>query len=73
MTYIVNMASGEPYPDNELDHHQKQVAQQPHPAPLPDTEDTELQLQLVSAQLTHTDRNAAASLHISALIQSLED
>ena len=73
MTYIVNMASGEPYPDDELDHHQKQVARQPHPAPLLDTGDTELQLQLVSAHLTHTDRNAAANLHISALIESLED
>ena len=73
MTYIVNMASGEPYPDDELDHHQEPVAQQPHPALLSDSEYTELQLQLVSAQVAHTDRNTAASLHISALIKSLED
>ena len=71
MTYIVNMASGEPYPDDELDHHQKQVVQQPHPAPILDREYTELQL--VSAHLTHTDGNAAASLHVSALLKSLGD
>lgn len=73
MTYIVNMASGEPYPDDELDHHQKQVAQQPRTASLLDSEYTGLHLQLVSQQLTHTELNAATSLHINAVLQSLED
>ena len=73
MRYIVNMASGEPYPDDVLDHHQEQVAQQPHTAALLQSEYTELQLQLVSPQLTHAQRNTTASLHISALLQSLED
>ncbi len=73
MTYIVNMASGEPYPDDALDHHHQQVAQRPHTASRLDSEYTELRLQLVSPQLTPAERNATASQHISALLESLED
>ncbi len=73
MRYIVNMASGEPYPDDVLDHQQRQVAQQPHTALLPDNEYTELYLQPVSPQLTHAERDTAAGHHIRALLQSLED
>jgi len=71
--YIVNMASGEPYPDDVLDHHENRVAQQPHTPALLDNEYTELQLQLVSPQPAQAERNTAASQHISALLQSLED
>ena len=73
MTYIVNMASGEPDPDDTLDHHHQQVAQQPHKASPPDSEYTELHLQLVSSQLTPAERNDTTSQHISALLKSLED
>jgi hypothetical protein len=73
MRYIVNMASGEPYPDDAMDHHERQVTQQPHTAPLPDREYTELNLQPVLPQLTHAERSTAAGQHIRALLQSLED
>ena len=73
MRYIVNMASGEPYPDDAMDHHERQVKQQPHTAPLPDHDYTELNLQPVFAQLTHAERSTAAGQHINALLASLED
>lgn len=73
MRYIVNMASGVPYPDDVLDHQQRQVAQQTHTAPLPANEYTGLYLQPVSRQLTRAEPDTAAGHHIRALLPSLED
>lgn len=74
MTYIMNMANGSPYPDDELVHPRKSVAKHPHSEPLPGTEHT--QLQLVTPHPTQMDQNSAAlaaGLDITALIQALED
>ena len=72
MTYIVNMASGKPYPDDELVHCQEPVAQHPHPDP----GTAYPRLQLATPHPTHMDRSSAtiaAGLNITALLRFLED
>ncbi len=73
MTYIINMASGEPYPDDEPVSPNRQ-AQRSEPASVTGVEHPLLQLAM--SQLTGSEGNTQslpAGLDITELLQALQD